>query len=67
VIQKVRQRKKGGERKYGRNKKKCELYRFLHKHERSHVRRILKHMKIYKDDSPMAKNALEKYQSLTKG
>jgi len=60
-------RKKGGERKCGRNKNKCAVYRMLHKRERSHVRRIEKHMKKYKDKSKMAVNALAKYRAAIKG
>jgi len=36
----------------------------LHKKERSHVKRIERHMEKYKDDSPMAKEALERYRQL---
>jgi hypothetical protein len=56
------QKKSGGERKYGRNKIKCGIYRMLHKKERSHVRRIEKHMKRYKDNSPMVVEALDRYR-----
>jgi len=58
------QRKKGGARKYGRNEEKCAIYRMLHKRERSHVRRIEKHMKRYKDNSLMVVKALERYRQL---
>ena len=60
-------RRKNGTKKYGRNKAKCEKYRRQKRHERSHVKRILRHIKKYKDSSPMAKNALEKYQKLLIG
>lgn len=50
----------------GRNKSKCSMYRTLRKHERSHVRRIEKHMKKYKDKSRMAIQALNKYREATK-
>ena len=49
---------------HGRNKKKCDMYRMLRKHERSHVERIEKHMEKYRDNSPMATNALKKYREL---
>ena len=55
-------RKKGGERKYGRAVSKCKIYRMLHKRERSHLRRLAKHQKVYKDFSPMVLNAIERYQ-----
>ena len=49
----VTQKKSGGARKYGRNKNKCAMYRMLHKHERSHVGRIEKHIKkIVKESFP---------------
>ena len=57
---------KANARQHRTRESKYSLYRFLKKHERSHIDRILKHMKVYKDNSPMAKNALEKYQSLVK-
>ncbi len=53
---------KSGAKKYGRGKKKCETYLRLRKREKSHIRRIERHMKKYKDDSLMAKRALEKYR-----
>jgi len=62
----VTQKKSGGARKYGRCKDKCAMYRMLHKHERSHVRRIEKHIKKYKDKSKMAINALAKYREAMK-
>lgn len=49
-------------RKHGRNKVKCAEYRRLRKHEKSHVKRILKHMERYKDNSPMVLEALERYR-----
>ena len=58
------QKKKGGERKYGRALAKCKLYRMLRKHERSHVRRLERHIRRYKDTSPMAQEALERYRAL---
>jgi hypothetical protein len=50
----------------GRNKQKCDMYRTLRKHERSHVQRIEKHIKKYKDKSKMAINALVKYREAIK-
>lgn len=58
------QKKSGGDRKHGRAKTKCGVYRMLHKHERSHVERIEKHMRVHKDNSDMVNNALAKYRSL---
>lgn len=57
-------KKHGGERKYGRALTKCGVYRMLRKRERSHVSRLLRHIKRCKDTSPMAKDALERYQAL---
>lgn len=64
-MERNRQRKRGGARKIGRSKAKCGIYRTLCKRERSHIRRIEKHMKRYKDNSSTAKNALQKYRDLT--
>jgi len=50
----------------GRNKNKCAMYRTLRRHERSHVRRIEKHMEKYKDKSKMAIQALNKYREAIK-
>lgn len=54
-------------RKFGRNKLKCARYSKEKRHEKSHIRRIQKHMLIYKDDSSMVKEALEKYRKLLLG
>ena len=59
-------RKKSGDRKHGRNTAKCEKYKRLNKHEKSHVTRITKHIDKYSDSSPMAKQALKKYKDLLK-
>jgi len=61
---KQQHKKSGGARKHGRNKDKGEKYRMLHKKEKSHIRRLEKHMKRYKDSSPMVRKALEKYEKL---
>jgi hypothetical protein len=37
-------------RKYGRNKVKCALYRSQHLHERNQVRRLRRHSKRYPAD-----------------
>jgi len=58
------QKKSGGDRKHGRNKIKCSVYRTLRKRERSRVRRIERHIERYKDSSPMATEALERYRRL---
>lgn len=50
----------------GRNKTKCEWYRKMRRRELNHIRRIERHMKRYKDSSPMAREALAKYQELAK-
>ena len=55
--------RKGGKknRKFGRNLKKCARYKLEKRHEKSHRRRILKHIKKYKDDSTFVKEALARY------
>jgi len=57
-------KKSGGARKHGRDKDKGAKYRALKKHEKSHVKRIEKHVKIYKDNSSMPRIALKKYRDL---
>lgn len=65
MIRETRVRRGGKKnRKHGRNEKKCEAYRFAKKHEKSHVRRLERHIRVYKDGSAMARNALEKYQRM---
>jgi len=49
-------------RKYGRNKIKCNRYRLEHRHEKSHIRRIRRHMAHYSDHSPAVVKALERYE-----
>lgn len=58
--------KSGGAKKIGRNLDKCKKYRLANKRELSHINRIKKHRKTYKDDSPMVIHALEKYTELLK-
>ena len=62
VIKKVR---RGGKknRKYGRNKVKCAVYRLLKKREKSHIRRIIRHLRRHQNDK-VATEALERYKSL---
>lgn len=48
-------------RKYGRNKKKCEVYKKAHKHEKSHIRRLLRHLERFPEDE-QAKVALRVYE-----
>lgn len=55
---------KANARQHRNHQKKYEAYRLLRKHERSHIERILKHMKKYKDNSPMVEKALKKYREL---
>ena len=60
-------RKKGKKnRKHGRNKKKCEAYKKLQKHEKSHIKRLTKHLSIHRNDS-QAKKALRRFQNLLTG
>ena len=58
---------KANARQSRRHQGKYGIYRMLHKHERSHIRRIEKHMKKYKDNSPMVKEALKRYQAQITG
>ena len=58
---------KSGVKKYGRNKTKCETYLRLKRREKSHIRRIERHMKTYKDNSPSVKVALAKYRKALYG
>ena len=58
---------KANARQHRNHQGKYGVYRMLHKHERSHIRRIEKHIKIYKDNSPMVKKALEKYRGMIAG
>jgi len=54
---------KANARQHRTHQGKHGTYRMLHKHERSHIRRIEKHMKRYKDNSPMVREALERYRA----
>jgi len=58
--------KSGGARKVGRNREKCAKYRLMNKHEWSHINRIKKHMKKYKDTSSMIFGALERWKKRLK-
>jgi len=53
---------KSGTKKHGRGKTKGETYSRLKKREKSHIRRIERHMKKYSDNSLTAKIALERYR-----
>jgi len=54
--------KKG--RKYGRNLKKCARYQLEHRKEKSHVRRIRRHLSKYGEGDLIARGALEHYLAL---
>jgi hypothetical protein len=54
---------KRGVRKYGRNQAKCALYRSMKKREKSHIRRIEKHLKTHSNDRK-SKKALKTYKKL---
>ena len=60
----AKQCNKANQRQHYGRKKRYEIYRLLRKRERGHVERIERHMKKYKDNSSMARNALEKYRGL---
>lgn len=49
-------------RKFGRNKVKCAAYKAARKHEKSHIRRIERHIVKYKDESEGTANALRRYK-----
>ena len=56
-------RKKGkSNRKHGRNERKCEAYKRAQKHEKSHIRRLLRHLERFPDDR-QAVTALRVYES----
>jgi len=55
---------KANARQHRTRHSKYGVYRMLRKHERSHVRRLERHIKLYKDTSPMAHEALERYRAL---
>lgn len=58
------QKRRSGDKKHGRNLRKCEFYRLKQKHEKSHIRRIKKHIRKYGDNSPCVMEALERYEKL---
>lgn len=58
-------RGKSGTRKYGRNQMKCQIYRSQKKREKSHIRRINKHIKHNPKDRQATK-ALARYEQLLK-
>jgi len=61
-------KKKSGTRKYGRNKEKCEKYKILRKREKSHVKRIKKHLKKYdfRKKDVQARRALDRWKDKLK-
>jgi len=61
-IHKAKGTKKG--RKYGRNLKKCARYRLECRHEKSHVRRIRRHLAKYGAGDLIANEALGRYLAL---
>jgi hypothetical protein len=48
------------QRKYGRNKSDCTAYTSEHRHEKSHIRRIKRHLMRYGRDK-VAMDAMIKY------
>lgn len=59
-------RKKGKKnRKYGRNERKCEAYRKAQKHEKSHVKRLTRHLVKFPQDEK-AVEALRRYECVLK-
>jgi hypothetical protein len=61
-VHKAKGTKKG--RKYGRNLKKCARYTLEHRHEKSHVRRIRRHLSRYGGSDSIAQEALVRYLAL---
>jgi|WetSurMetagenome_2_1015567.scaffolds.fasta_scaffold1590818_1 hypothetical protein len=61
VVQKGRRQGKKN-RGWGRNKAKCVKYSLQHRHEKSHIRRIRRHIAVYKDSSDAARAALARYE-----
>ena len=49
-------------RAHGRNKIKCAIYKAARRHEKSHIRRIERHIVKYKDGSECAASALARYK-----
>jgi len=58
---------KANQRQHRNHHLKYERYKILKKYERGHIERIERHMKRYKDNSPMVVNALEKYRVMLRG
>jgi len=56
------QKKSSGTRKYKRNQSKCEKYRRAKKREKSHVRRIRKHLQHNPKDE-QARDALKEWEA----
>jgi hypothetical protein len=49
-------------RAHGRNAIKCKAYAAARKHERSHLRRLLRHVKKYGSNDAVANAALARYE-----
>lgn len=48
-------------RKFGRNELKCKRYRLERRHEKSHIRRIRRHIERYCDHTHSTLEALNRY------
>lgn len=59
----TKQVKSGGARKYGRNKAACLNYRNMQQRERNKGKRLIKHMKRFRNDG----SALRALEALPKG
>lgn len=57
---------KANQRQHSRHKARYEWYHRMKKRELGHIRRIEKHIKRYKDNSPKTQEALARYQILLK-
>ncbi len=64
IPQKRRVRRGGKKnRAHGRNKLKCLIYRTSHRKEKSHVRRLRRHLRKFSGDR-VAVAALERYEAM---
>ncbi len=63
VLERPRKSRKKGKknRKFGRNKRKCETYLRFGKHLKSHIRRLERHLRIYGRGDEQAVRALEDF------
>lgn len=46
----AKKKKSGGQRKYGRNASKCDVYRRINRREKNKVRKLVRHIKRKPED-----------------